>query len=475
MKKVFLSLLLIILTSTFSRHMSVYAVKTGPQYFLYEGQLLTPMGEAFTGEFEFRFSLWKNADFKETDLTDNFLINTEAEDFLGWEERQIKQITQNGAFSIKVGSIYSFPEEAFKNPNVFLQVEIKYRTDKDDKFELIDSDTVNVGYDRMILSSIPFSQNADKLDFRDAGYDAGNIPYLDDEGKLPRALIDAGFGAGDIPYLNEEGKLPNGIIEVGVEPGDIPVLDEEGLIPIDLLPNLMVEEEDIIVGTIGEKFTIDSLGSAEETDSLSLRFGKFLAKNLSWNGLLQRFIFNDDLEVEGDLVVDGKVQIEGITFGKQERTKILSPHYPGAIFDGDGTNNSGSMYEEEKLEIGNVLRWTTERDEIQDYDIVIHYQLPQDFVSFVDDNQISLKFKTMGEVTNSSINFQLKKEGDATIDEFSGSGMSLTSVDWNELNFTLADKEKWQEGDKLLLKIKMFASKNFDVSVSDIKIRTISK
>lgn len=458
MKKILLSLFLIILTSMFSRDSLVYAVKTGPQYLLYEGQLRTPTGEAFTGEFEYRFSFWKNADFRETELTENFSIDTTAENFLGWQERQITTLSDNGFFSLKVGSISVFPETLFINPNIYLQVEIKYRTDKDEQFELIDSDTGNAGYDRMILSSIPFAQNADKLDFRDTGYEAGNIPYLDDEGKLPRALIDAGFGAGDIPYLDEEGKLPSEII-----PGDILFLDGEGKLPTTVIPGFETD---------GKEFIIDSEGTATETDILTLRFGKVLSKMLSWNGLLQRFIFNDNLQVEGNLIVDGEILINGVVIGQYENTEVLTPSYKGAVFDADGTDNLGSMYEEQDTEVGNVLRWTSKNEALQDYDIAIRYRVPEDFISFAENEQVSLLYKTTGAVENASINFELKREGDEVTDEFFGSGMSLTANEWTEIKFTLTDKEKWTAGDTLLMKIKMFATKNFDSMVSDIRIKT---
>jgi len=156
------------------------------------------------------------------------------------------------------------------------------------------------------------------------------------------------------------------------------------------------------------------------------------------------------------------------------RTEVLSPAYAGAIFEPDGSNNLGSMYEK-KDTVGNIWWWETKQATMQDYDIVVRYTIPEKFVNFLSSNQISLVYQTDGTNLESLLDVTLQKEGDPVIDEFTGSGLSLSSNTWLEDYFSLNDIDKWVAGDVILLRIKMMATVNNDVRIGDIKIRYVSQ
>ncbi|WP_457557389.1 hypothetical protein [Candidatus Harpocratesius sp.] len=235
-----------------------FAEITTPQKIIYEGELFDANGNALTGNYDFRFSLWDNQDFNINDRLMGGDLNTAATDFFGWQEIQTYNIINNGKFSIQVGTVTPFTEGLFDRINISLQIEIKKHGEPNSSYELIDLDYDNDTIDRMVIDTVPFAFNADKLDFREAGYGVGEIPYLDELGKLPSFLLpnlDAvtfngkalGYNADEIPYQDGTGKLPNSIIpdidavtldghDSGYDPGDIPYIDETtGVIPNEII------------------------------------------------------------------------------------------------------------------------------------------------------------------------------------------------------------------------------------------------
>jgi hypothetical protein len=157
--------------------------------------------------------------------------------------------------------------------------------------------------------------------------------------------------------------------------------------------------------------------------------------------------------------------------GSYPMTDTLTPFYLGGIFSPDGTDNAGSMFEEEDSVAGNTIKWETGKTTQQDYDIVIRYDLPEKFQSFAATDPISLLYKTQGTPAEARIDFTLQKEGAPGGDVLSGAGLSLSSINWNESFFSLADPSIFSAGDRLVLKLKMHATAGNSAFVSDIKIR----
>ncbi len=294
---------------------------------------------------------------------------------------------------------------------VYLQIEVKESSQANTEYELIDNDA-DTTIDRLkFFAPVPYARNTDTLDFRAAGYTAGDIPYLDANGKLP---------------------------------------------------------EDIVYSSTKENtFTLDSDGDAAATDTLTLSFGETLGKTLSWNGLADQFEFNDSVAISGDLLVLGS--INGVTVGTKDITDTLSPMYDNSVFVPDGTNNKGSMYEEDDNQ-KNILRWTTTNPALQDYDVQIRYTLPSDFEEFAGTDDISLTFKTDGLATEAKIDVSLQKGGDAVTEQLMGTITGLSSNTWIEQDFSLNPVTNWSAGDVMIFKIKAHASSTKDVYLGDVKI-----
>jgi hypothetical protein len=236
-----------------------FAEQTVPALRVYKGRLLNAGGSPITTPHNVRFSYWKSADFVTTDLTGTGAINTSAPNFVLWQEVHTVTPDATGYFSLYLGSITQLPNlqniPASTLLSFFLQVEVKAAASLDTSYELLDVNSSNASIDRSQVVSVPFARNADLLDLHDVGTGSGSIPVLGSGGTLWKAAI----------------------------PG----------------------------GTNGDFFTIDADDSA--ATSLALQFGTSLAKTLAFDISTNRFVFNDSLEIQGDLTVSGLINGVDIT------------------------------------------------------------------------------------------------------------------------------------------------------------------
>lgn len=422
--KKFLKLLpiLFLIVSGTSNYASAGPVTT-PQQLIYEGDLLDNAGNPLTGNYSFRFSLWDNQDFEATDNIAG-VLNVGAPDYFGWQEIQSQSLT-DGKFSLKLGTVTPFFAGLFNRTNMYLQIEVKDAAAPDTSYELIDLNINDALIDRTSIDTIPFAFNADKLDFRDTGYAPGEIPFIDPTtGKLPASIIESAAAG-------------------------------------------------IVDGVDGNTFALDLNGDATATDNLVLKFGDILNKTLSWNGVNDQFEFSDDLSVAGNLVVSGTVN--GISIGPKNKIEVLSPRYPNSIISEDGSDNSGSMFEEVAAISGkakNTLRWNTRQTDIQDFDVVIRYTLPANFAGFQGANPLSLEFMTEGSFTDSKVDLVVEKEGSAT-DELNGAGIGFNSNAWTTVDLGLNPATIWNPNDTLIIRVKMYSRNNLQSHISDIVLKYI--
>ena len=388
-------------------------------------------GTPLTGSFDFRFSFWSDADALDTDGNAGF-INTGSAQYLGWQESKSIALTTQGGFSIKIGEAVPFPDDLFNRSAMYLQVEVKVAGAAFETFEILDENPSNTTIDRMVFNAIPYAINTDKLDFRDAGYEAEQIPYLDEDAKLPSEIIPAGV-EGD--FSIGEGGVATGII--------------------------------------------------------SLVFGEGLAHSISWNTLLEKFQISDTVEIVGNLITSGTISTEddvditgtltvtgtinGVSIGPTNQTIVLNTVYPKAIFNPDGTQNTGNMHEELENatnENRTYLRWETWKETLQDYDILVKFQLPENFMSF-QTNAFSLDYTTEGTDTQAKIDITIEKDGEGGTDELDSAGQTLSSNIWTTTDFSLLPTTTWTAGDTAIIKIKTHAIKDYNTRVSDLKIHFV--
>lgn len=220
-----------------------------PSNIVYEGRLLDASRRPVTSPVVLRFSLWKSADWSSADENAGS-IETSSANYGGWFEAQDVTPDAAGIVSLQLGRSVSLPAMDFSIVK-FLQVEVKAQGQPDSAYQLLDP-TADAGADaddRKYIGSVPYAFNSDRLQGR----------------------------------------------QIGTGSGSVPLLQSGGLLPSSAVPN----------GTSEDVFTVDEDDSA--TGTVTLQFGSTLAKQLSYDVAAQRFSFNDDLYVQGDLTVTGLI------------------------------------------------------------------------------------------------------------------------------------------------------------------------
>lgn len=468
---------------------SVNATTTVPQELVFHGDLADNAGSPLDGNFTFRMSLWLSSDFDAASDTNGTAIEATAPNFLGWEEVHTLDV-MNGHFAIDMGTINPFPVDIFNQGAVFLQVEVGNSVAT---LELIDCDPDTL-IDRSQFFSVPYAFNADKLDWRDVGYGADEIPYLDANGQLPTSTIPDGTTE-DSFTINNDGtdaslQFGNNIANTisYIFTSDIwdfaakrltNILDPTN--PQDAVTKSYLDTQiatilgggSAISGIDGDTFTIDQDNTGTAADDYTIAFGGASGNTLMWDGSDNQFEFNDNLEVTGDLVVTG--YINGVQIGLREMHAVYSPFFENAIFEGDGTDNIGSMYDanvNDGANKKNTLRWTTRSATLQDYTIQIRHTLPQDFDSFVATNPVSLSYKTDGAITDSAVDIFIEKEGSA-VDDLAGAGLGLANNAYTTTDFNLTGGTTWNAGDVMIISITPYSKNSIPAYIGDLVLKYI--
>jgi hypothetical protein len=433
-----------------------YAMVSTPESMIYEGVLSDENGQMLSGQYDFRFSLWRQLSFDPATVITG-QIDASDPDYHGWSETQSQSLV-DGRFSFLLGAVAPIQSELFDRPGLYLQVEVKAQGQPDTNYEFIDLDPNDALMTRLVISTVPFAFNADRLDFRELGFGPGEIPYLDGLGKLTSDILP------DIDAVTLEGR------NTGFDPGNIPYLDTTGKLDASILP-----QTPLVNGVEGLDFYLDLDGDAVGSDTLSLYFGSTLGKSIRWEGVSDRFVINDDLSVEGDLTVSGS--INGVNLQPKNQKIVLSPRYPNSIFQADGTDNRyGSMYEMTESVNGiekNIIRWVSSDTSLQDYDVVIRYALPVDFLEFQNGNPISLEhFWEGGSVGDSRVEITVKKENGSV--NLLSSGLPVNADVWQKTDLDFLSGTVWSPGETMEIRVRVFSRQKKSAKLGDIVLNYIT-
>ena len=293
-------------------------------------------------------------------------------------------------------------------PNLHLQVEVKPASAPDTDYVVLDADASSAGNDRSAFTSVPFAMNANLLDNR----------------------------------------------QIGTLEGDIPILGVGGQFEMSLIPS----------GTENGVFVIDA--DDTETEEITLQFGLDLAKKLTYDLDDDTFIFNDKVTIQGDLDVTGL--INGATIGPKTHNVILHPEYAGASYHADGSDNVGQLQSTHDSTNGkNYYLWSSTRDSLQDYDIVIPYTLPQDFLSWTS-SPLEVSYRTeTGDAADNQIDISLKDTAGNAV-TLSGDNADLKSTDWADAAVTFEGSPTWSAGGDILIVLKVHSKDEHGAHVGKV-------
>lgn len=404
--------LIIVLLSVFASAQAHAATLTNTKNAYYAGYLQDTNANPIVGNYTFRFSLWDTLSFQPagTDIAGGH------PDYLNVTETRTITLT-DGNFEFNLDFLNTDTQALIQQGYIYVQVEIKESSQPDTNYFLVDVNPDDVTIDRLLFKFPPYAQNAETLDFKNTGYGADEIPYVDMSGFLPSSII----------------------------------------------PNELVQDQ----------FTI---GVGNAVDDIILNFGQTPGASITWSPTTNDFTFSNDVRITGKLIVDNT--INNITIGERESKHVISPMYPNSVFDADGTNNIGSMFEEAITRAGaleNSIRWSSDQTTLQDYQIIIRHTLTDDFISFDTVNpQISLDFETEGTIADAVLHLTIQKDG-SIADELLATGQNLQNNTWGTQTFGLNPATTWTAGDTMIFVLDMYAKDQNAVRVGDISINRMKQ
>lgn len=167
---------------------------------------------------------------------------------------------------------------------------------------------------------------------------------------------------------------------------------------------------------------------------------------------------------------DGAIWIE---MGDLTSSVVISPEYSGAILYADGTDNYGRMTSD-AIETGGVFKnyyeWKSDRETLQDYDILVRITLPTDFVSWKDD-AISLDFMTENSASVANNKVDIALMGNSGIDGEVKDGISKLPGSWERVSIKSTNITQCKKaGDSCTVRLSMHSRENYFVRVGDISL-----
>lgn len=417
---------IIVLLSTFS---ALQAATTTPGTINYQGRLLNSLNVPLAGNYTFRFSLWNSADWQAADTLAGGAINGVSPRYAGWQETHASTTGTFGLFNMALGDTVAFPNFS-AGTHDFLQVEVKATGQPDTSYEILDpqGNTADL-IDRKTIHEQAFAENADTIDN----------------------------------------------VEIGTSAGDLAVLSVGGIWNINQIPS----------GTDQDLWQIDANDNAPG-GVIQLSFGSaLLNKILSYdqNGVAAGdgwFNFSDDVNIQGNLTTTGTVNgvnINNIPFtnlAARAITSRLKPHFPGAVAEALGAGSHRGKIQSHFVDADgpggpnnfSYYQWTTKQGGVNDYDIVLRWRLPDDFVSW-QATPLVFRYKTL------TANLAQNKL-DVSIDDTTGTniagltgGANLVNNAWTTTNIGFGGGGTFTAGSEITIYIKMSATNAGDALVGD--------
>ena len=153
-----------------------------------------------------------------------------------------------------------------------------------------------------------------------------------------------------------------------------------------------------------------------------------------------------------------------IAFSKlatRNKSTLISPEYPNFTLWGDSTNNLGTLdADRDSANNKNYYSWTSRKTVLNDYDIMVQFQIPEDFDSW-QANAINVTYKTeeTGTGDNALQIYVLDTTGaNQHVTANLASGVANT---WTSTNITSANiAGTYSAGDYMTIGIKLYSRRN---------------
>ena len=150
---------------------------------------------------------------------------------------------------------------------------------------------------------------------------------------------------------------------------------------------------------------------------------------------------------------------------------VFSAEYEGASLVSDGNNNKGSMSVHNTGEGNNWMnyyQWSSEETVIHDYDVVLRFVLPDDFVGSATDNTIVIDYvtKTSSSEENAlsvKVFLESSQTALATVE-------NTASTTWSTINLPVTALSSVEAEDTVVMVLKMTSANDNYVRLGDITL-----
>lgn len=256
----------------------------------------------------------------------------------------------------------------------------------------------------------------------------------------------------------------------------------------------------IIPHTESNTFVLDNDNTG---GNVTLQFGLSLAESLVWDNASSEFDLSDDLNVTGGLIVSSDIDfnqnnavelvldqgssfpvspapIEGQKFWRSDlnqefvyngtvwvstsesdnnRTIVYFPEYADAVVSMDGAENDGTLESERDGEnFRNFYEWRVNKATLQDIDVVLSVELPEDFSSF-QATPLQVAYRTSdADVADAQIDITVLDTANAAVTTSGATDLNNTS--WTTANITFSGSPTFTPGGVMTIRFKLQARKD---------------
>lgn len=452
------------------------AIDTTPKTINYQGRLLDKDRKPITTPQKIRFSIWKNADFLNSDRDGAGNIVITAINYANWQEEQTFTPDQWGIFSVQIWASNPLPDVNF-NLHKFLQIEVKPATSANTAYEILDpTGNLNDTNDRKPINSAFYALNADKIDNTEIGTTSGSLVKLGSNNQWGINFIPAGTNENKFVLDNDNNAWNEIILQFGQTLNKVLKFDIlrnhfvfnanlliEGLLKLTgnqiILNNEATSDTDVFIVANQQTSSGGTIKYNSTTKTWQIENNGNWFSNIATTNSNQ-VLTNKTIDASQNNITNLNVN----TLQPVSQTIQFIPEYPGVTLFADGTNNSGTMFADFEdngwTNKHNFYVWTSRQNTLQDYDLVLRFQLPKTFKNF-EANPISLNLKTQN--TNS-----LNNKIDVSIENGSGAIIPLNNNlnlrsnladQWETKNITFSGVPVFYPGEWITCRIKLSSDK----------------
>jgi hypothetical protein len=485
------------------------AATTAPLRHTYNGHLFTSTGTAITSAHSIRFSYWTDANYIATDTNADGSINTSASTYVGWQEVRTVTPNSNGYFSVDLGSGAALPGmnqlSISTLLSLFLQVEVKAGSAADTAYEVLDPHPSDTSRDRSPVLSVPFALNADRLDQRDVGTSSGSIPVLSSGAQLLLSGSILRLDADDSEELTVS-------LQFGRSLGNALSYDKANS-RFTFTDDLQIQGDLTVTGQINERpFMSLAPLSASGGGSLNLQVGSgayrisgqvrhYTGGSITVRDQATNYVFftatggltltTSGFPTGQSIIPVAEVSASGgvitrvverrITQADDRQKDVLlvysAPHQ-NASYQGDATSNVGQLYvSHDNTNKRNYYLWTSTKDSLQDYDIILQAALPQDFIRFkqtTDENPLRVMYRTTGaDSADNQLDISVFDTNGNPV-TLSGASADLVNTSWTTSDIEFSGSPTWTAGQDFLIRFKVHARNAFQMHLSDVILEYVA-